>query len=294
MYKTKLKTVAILMATYNGEKFIRQQILSILEQKNVSIQIFISDDCSSDNTLKIIEDLYKNYGRIHVVSTKEKFGSAAPNFFSLIKTVDISKFDYVAFSDQDDIWLPEKLEFAIRELKRNHCNGFSSSVTAYWPQSEAKKLIIKATPQTTEDHWFESPGPGCSQVFTCKSFIKFKDFICDNYEFIKLIDFHDWMIYAFFKHHQLGWHISPTSKMLYVQHETNQMGANSGFLSILKRFNMVRVKWLRNQTNLTYKLISGEKKELITLDYMLKNALKLRREKRHSISLLVLYICGLL
>ena len=96
-------TVAILMATYNGEKYISKQIDSILDQKEVNVHFYISDDSSEDNTVKIIEE-YKlkfpdNFKKLFHV----KFRSPSKNFLSLFTKIP-DTYDYYAFSDQDDVW----------------------------------------------------------------------------------------------------------------------------------------------------------------------------------------------
>lgn len=105
--------VAVLLATYNGEEFISQQIESLLSQTYEDFSIFVSDDCSTDMTLEIINEYCHKYpDKIHILSSKKRFGGACLNFLNLFEMVDS---DIYLCCDQDDIWVPNKIEFMIRE-----------------------------------------------------------------------------------------------------------------------------------------------------------------------------------
>lgn len=99
----------VLMSTYNGEKYLREQIDSVLAQKDIELALLIRDDGSSDKTVEIIEDYEKKDNRIsHYVG--ENIGPGK-SFFDLIKKAPES--DYYAFCDQDDVWDSNKLALAI-------------------------------------------------------------------------------------------------------------------------------------------------------------------------------------
>ena len=106
--------VAILMSTYNGEKFLCEQMNSLLRQVEVSVEIFVRDDGSTDKTIGILNEYSRNNSNIYV--------NLAPNigvgnsFINLLYSVP-DDFDYYAFSDQDDIWLNNKLIRAIELIK---------------------------------------------------------------------------------------------------------------------------------------------------------------------------------
>ena len=105
----KKNTVAILMATYNGEKFISQQLESILAQKEVDVHLYVSDDASNDNTVEIIKDFSSRYPENFKKIFNVKFRSPSKNFLSLFAKVP-EIYDYYAFSDQDDVWFENKLK----------------------------------------------------------------------------------------------------------------------------------------------------------------------------------------
>lgn len=115
-----MKSVAVLLSTYNGEKYIREQIDSVLRQKDLKVFLLVRDDGSSDNTIQILMDYQKVYSATMKVVFGENIG-VVKSFYSLI--VEAKKkffnFDYFAFCDQDDIWLPEKLLTAVESLEKN-------------------------------------------------------------------------------------------------------------------------------------------------------------------------------
>lgn len=114
------KTVAILMATYNGEKYIEEQIESILNQTYQNFVLFIRDDSSTDNTLQIIEKYVEKYPeKIVNVEDEKNAKGACNNFMYLLEHVySLNKYDMFMFSDQDDFWLEDKVEATIKEYSR--------------------------------------------------------------------------------------------------------------------------------------------------------------------------------
>lgn len=249
MKNTQPRTV-VLMAAYNGEKFLTSQIESI--QKS-DTKLVISLDESTDSSEKIISNLTKVYFFIEKLPPK-KIQSASRNFFRLLAEVDISTFDYIALADQDDIWHPDKIARACAALKTNGADGYSSNVMAFWPSGK-EKLINKAQPQRDWDFLFESPGPGCTFVMTQKLALHLQSFIRENEQALRGIGFHDWLIYAFARAHGYRWYIDPVPSMHYRQHDNNQFGANAGMASFVKRARGVLEGWWLRQSILTAQLV---------------------------------------
>ncbi len=98
--------IDILLATYNGEKFIKEQIDSILNQTYQDFNLIISDDCSKDGTRDILKEYEKKDSRIKVFFQSKNLGYVK-NFEFLLNEVES---EYYMLSDQDDVWLPEKIE----------------------------------------------------------------------------------------------------------------------------------------------------------------------------------------
>src|SRR2546423_15580504 len=99
--------VDILLATYNGEQFVAEQIDSILQQTYKDIHLFIRDDGSQDSTKAIIQSKQKQYPhKITIIPNHSRLGVVG-NFSTLL---EFSESFYVMFSDQDDVWLSNKVE----------------------------------------------------------------------------------------------------------------------------------------------------------------------------------------
>ena len=130
--QNKVPKVAVLLAAYNGEQWIGHQLDSIWSQEGVTVDIFVSLDLSSDNTLSLLQSIKCNHTNLFILPYGERFGGAAKNFYSLMKEVDLSMYDYVAFADQDDIWLKDKLFEAYSHITSIGADAFSSDVIAQY------------------------------------------------------------------------------------------------------------------------------------------------------------------
>lgn len=119
-----MKHCCIIMSTYNGEKYIAHQLESILKQIDVIVDIFIRDDGSNDSTVSIIKEYCKKNNNIHIIEGNnvgviESFRLISLYVLELRKT-----YDYYSFSDQDDVWHPEKLKSAIKFIESRQTNKF--------------------------------------------------------------------------------------------------------------------------------------------------------------------------
>jgi len=240
--------IAVLIATYNGILYLHEQIRSAQEQVNVEVTLFISDDFSSDGTWEWLE--HNKNSQLILLPREQRLGSAARNFFYLLKNIDFSSFDYVALCDQDDIWEPNKLSYSIDKLIQNQADAFSSSITAFWPDGR-KKLIAKSHPQTEWDHFFQSPGPGCTYLLTTALAQDLSNSLKAKDSCLSVIDFHDWFIYAFARSHGYKWHIDSHPTLYYRQHSSNVLGANQGIQAYRKRLQKILGSWYRSQILLT-------------------------------------------
>ena len=106
--------IDILMATYNGEKFVAEQIESILAQTYTDWRLLISDDGSSDDTVKLVDAYVRQDSRIQWESRADHTGGSTANFMHLLHR---STSEYAMFCDQDDVWLPNKVESSVACLK---------------------------------------------------------------------------------------------------------------------------------------------------------------------------------
>ncbi|TAL42761.1 MAG: glycosyltransferase, partial [Salinibacterium sp.] len=122
--------VTVLMATYNGMPWVPEQVASILAQERVDVTLVVSDDSSTDGTREWLAGL--GDARLRVLPTIEPSGSAARNFFRLLRDVDVADNEYVALADQDDTWSPDKLATAVTGLAAHDADGWSCDVMAFF------------------------------------------------------------------------------------------------------------------------------------------------------------------
>lgn len=115
--------ISVCIATYNGERFIREQIDSILRQLSSDDEIIVSDDGSTDNTISIINSIDDK--RIRVIEGPRK-QSPTSNFECALKA---SKGDFIFMSDQDDVWKPNKVKICMEWLQRYDCVVSDAEVT---------------------------------------------------------------------------------------------------------------------------------------------------------------------
>lgn len=106
--------VTVLLSTYNGSKYLQQQLDSLYGQTYLNIRILVRDDGSSDTTRAILES-ERAKGRIELLEGHGNLGPA-PSFFELLKSAASTETEYVAFCDQDDVWLPGKIALAVAKL----------------------------------------------------------------------------------------------------------------------------------------------------------------------------------
>lgn len=196
--------IAVLLAAYNGREWIEAQLASVLAQVAVNVDIFISVDPSTDGTELWCAEFAQAHANVVLLPSSGVFGGASRNFFRLIRDVDLSAYDFVAFADQDDIWYADKLEQAVATLRSSEAEGYSSNVVAFW--ADGRRLRVnKAQPQVRWDHLFEAAGPGCTYVLSRKLALAFKAQLLSCWDEAQHIDLHDWFCYAFARSRGYGW-----------------------------------------------------------------------------------------
>jgi rhamnosyltransferase len=237
--------VLVLLAAHNGAGWIQQQLESILSQTDVDVSLIVSDDCSRDGTRSIIANFARN-ARITIISPPAATGSAARNFFFLIAARDAGGFDYVAFADQDDVWHPDKLIRACRSLKAGEFAGYSSAVTAVWPDGR-ERVLRQVSTASISDFLFEGAGQGCTFVLGAQFYGRVREFLRDNSNLTAGIHYHDWAIYALARVWGLSWVFDPQPTMQYRQHAGNDTGARLSFAGVKKRFSHIASGWYLGQ-----------------------------------------------
>lgn len=249
--------VAVLMAAFEGERWLHAQVSSILGQVGVSVEIFVSLDPSRDRSREVLERMVKDFENIRLLDELPSSGSACQNFLRLIRDVQTTDFDFVAFADQDDIWDCDKLSGAIEEMETKGTDGFSSSVLAFWSDGRSK-LVSKAGRMHAFNHLFESPGPGCTFVIRPAAIAELRRSLQVDWATFGGVWFHDWLVYAWVRGSGGTWTISRQCRMFYRQHDGNVFGARASFGDGWARFRTLIDGSYFQQVALIDSLVSHE------------------------------------
>lgn len=228
----------VLLASHNGAEYIQQQLESILAQREVAVEVLIGDDASSDTTLQIIESLNRK-DNLRVLRREVGSGSAAQNFARLFREVDATGFDYIALSDQDDIWLPNKLQRAISMLSASDAGGYSCSVIARWPGG--KESVFRQSARLSDaDFLFEGAGQGCTFVITGLLFNSVQRVFRSFADLTAQLIYHDWAVYALARALGITWYFDAEPFLVYRQHDRNDTGARHSLAGIKRRIQLFR------------------------------------------------------
>ena len=246
-----MSQVAVLLCSHNGEKYIEEQINTILNQKK-SIKLYISDDNSTDKTLKIIKEIKKKNDKIKKIYTG-RYGSPSKNFLFLINKVP-KKYDYYAFSDQDDLWKLNKISIAVNKLKSKYDIYGSRTILV-----DKKKNIIGKSPlfkkkPTFNNAILQNIAGGNTMVCTRKIILEIKKLK------IKNVPSHDWLIYLYGTFRGYKYYYDKNPYIYYRQHEENQVGSNVGLLKQLKRIIMTLKGNYKNWNNVNIKILKKIRK----------------------------------
>jgi rhamnosyltransferase len=241
-------SVGVMLATYNGATFVAEQIETILGQHGVATTIYVRDDGSSDGTRDIVRSCAETHpGRIVLLDdAPRRFGTACENFLSMLADICRTSHAYFAFADQDDIWLPKKLERAVRQLRASGASGYASNLTAFSDVLGSEWTIAKARQQQRFDHLFQSASAGCTYVFDQKAakLITRRIGRVEDHDWNGMS--HDWLCYVICRSHGLSWTIDDWSGIRYRQHGQNLFGAMPGVKGALKRLSLMRDGWYRS------------------------------------------------
>ena len=161
--------ISIAMATYNGEKYIKEQIDSILNQTIQDFELVVCDDCSSDSTIDILKEYSKRDERITAYENEKQLGFLK-NFE---KAVSLCKGEYIALSDQDDIWMPDHLELLHKAIKGKSMscgnallvdsNALSMGMT-YWEQVAFESIPSSNLGKAMSILLFRNPFQGAAMM----------------------------------------------------------------------------------------------------------------------------------
>ena len=226
--------ITVLLSSYNGEKYIEEQLHSIITQTHDNISILVRDDGSTDRTVSILKE-YEEKGLIRWYGGHNL--GCAISFWNLLTNCEES--DYYAFCDQDDVWDNDKIEIAVKMLQKEDNNTpllyFSDVRVTDSELNVISDNMIEAMPISYPHSLIKNIAPGCTYVFNHAARELLKRYDYEEYG----IDIHDWTAYRIVACFGKVIFDSKTH-MNYRQHNNNVIGAKKrGFfeiVSVVKRF----------------------------------------------------------
>lgn len=243
----------VILASFNGVKYIEEQIFSILTQEDVNITLFVFDDGSNDGTIDLLFSKFStSTTNVKIIQNSIPTGSAANNFLQAIKTIDdkiIGAHDYIALSDQDDIWLPNKLREAGKRLKKERSDLYMSNLILWNESLNSTSIIKKSFKQKKYDYLFEGGSAGCTYVMSKQLINVIKNTInkveYKNWNFFS----HDWFIYFVARINGLCVFIDDRAFMRYRIHQTNVHGQLNtfSFYALKERLKLIMNGWFYYQ-----------------------------------------------
>lgn len=221
----KKNDVVVLLASFNGEKYIKEQLDSLLNQEDVDVNILIRDDGSSDNTTNILDEYAKEYSNIHWYTGEHL--DVQKSFLDLLKkSPDAS---YYAFCDQDDVWDKNKLKIAITEIERQENNNIPLLYYSGQRLVDSELNFISNhfidSKRNNYTNYLISNVAGCTMVFNrCLRELA----IQKNPEYILMHD--SWLLKLCLS---VGGIIMPDERphISYRQHQNNTVGLKKGLKS---------------------------------------------------------------
>jgi rhamnosyltransferase len=267
--------ILIILASFNGVKYIKQQIDSILSQEGVNIYIKIFDDGSSDGTVELISSLYSSE-RIQIIQNEIPTGSSANNFFQALQQIEeiyFEKYNYIAFADQDDIWLPNKLKEAVVILDTQEADLYMSNLILWQEKSNRKSIVNKSFSQKKYDYLFEGGSAGCTYVLSAKFVSKLKEIIKNTDNLYWKYFSHDWFIYFVARTYNFKVTIDNRAFILYRIHETNIHGQLNilSIFAIKERLKLVANGWYYHHAKGFINFLPLNSKEIKIYKWYTKN-----------------------
>ncbi len=229
--------IAILMATFQGEKYLAQQLASITRQTHTHWSLWISDDGSSDETLSIIRDYAQRVGEHRVHLRKGPQRGATANFFSLLLDSAIDA-DYFALADQDDLWYEDKLERAIRVLATSDMGATPALYAGrvLWVNAHDEPIGTSRPlrrPLGLAHALTQNIAGGNTMVFNRAA----RTLIQKAGE--PSVPVHDWWIYLLLSASNASLHFDQQPTLRYRQHADNQIGAALSWRQKYRRYHAI-------------------------------------------------------
>ena len=231
------KKIVVLLSTYNGEQYVEEQIDSILNQKTShQVDLLIRDDGSQDQTLQILKKYEAEYPLRVKVYFENNIGYIR-SFFELIRKAE--GYDYYALSDQDDIWLEDKLDIAVNMCEECRCEEPLLYGSSSFLANGKLEIVGETQKQLKEMNLYniiiQNFLPGHTQVFNDKMCKILKQDI--DYSKIYVHDF--WITYMAALYGRVIF--DNNSHTLYRQHGENSIGFGKNSIEwLIERLKRIR------------------------------------------------------
>tara|TARA_A100001388_G_C28719241_1_gene475487 strand:- start:257 stop:1102 length:846 start_codon:yes stop_codon:yes gene_type:complete len=226
--------VQILLATYNGENFLREQLDSIINQEYNFWELLIHDDGSNDDTILIINDYQNNFPKkIKLLNDQRFFSSASKNFFHLIEHRS-REANLYCLCDQDDIWHKYKLKFIIERYNSIEDKApvlIHSDLSLIdnrgklLEKSHNKLINYQKNYITKNTIYYYNPVPGCAMTINSA--------LADKISYCKYMVMHDWWILISAMHENSNIFYIDIPLVAYRQHSANVLGYKKNNILIL-------------------------------------------------------------
>lgn len=253
--------VTILMAVYNGAAHLSEQLDSFAAQTHTSWQVLASDDGSSDESPEILNDFAKNHPLTYL---EGPCSGGTENFMSLVRcTQEYSPRDHwLAFSDQDDVWLPKKLERGIKALKNVPSDTPALYCSRTWITDEAlggRRLSPpRPKPLGFRNALVQNVVAGNTILLNAAG----ARLIEAAAQRTKEVVVHDWWVYQIMSGHGAILIHDDEPGLLYRQHDVNQIGANDTFNARMYRLGQLLRGRLRQWNDINLEAISASERYL--------------------------------
>jgi rhamnosyltransferase len=290
----QLPKINVLLATYNGEAYLIDQLNSIFSQVGVAVTVYARDDGSSDSTVSILESYVASGRPIKLLSSIDGGGSAAKNFKELILNADVGADTCVCFADQDDIWLPTKLKTAVNIIDQGY-DLYSSALTVFSTEKDGMSTLKGEVVFKDYDYLFQGLSAGCTYMLSSSFYSFVKSQIESNKAVLDAGFSHDWLIYTMARSFKYSIYHDSSSKILYRQHSSNVQGALTGIQGVLYRARNIWAHWYYDQIIFNRNFIRNTPDEITVLraveyknvGFLIANCFKLRRGFLECLALLL-------
>lgn len=226
--------IAVLLATYNGAEHLRTQLDSLALQRLRPWWLIVSDDGSTDGTIALLQDFARDCTDISVQILEGPRKGGAMNFLHLMRHIP-QDADAIALCDQDDVWLPEKLERGWAALDGT-ATLYAAATWVCDARLEGKRMSRRPTCTPSFRHALvQNIAGGNTMMINRAGF----DLIRQAIGGIEKLTVHDWWLYQVMTGAGARIVFDPEPVLLYRQHGRNEIGANDGIGAKIRRMGML-------------------------------------------------------